>query len=130
MAKTKLIVLNVEDRPGAVAAATAALAGAGVNIESIFGWGPGGVVQLVVDNPKKAAKALAAAAIAFREGKGETAEVPNKPGSLHALLAKLAKKGVNLRSIAATSTKSGRKSIVVWTADAAPQSTESPPPAK
>ena len=118
MAKTKLIVLDVQDKPGAVAAATAALSGAGVNIQSIFGWGPQGVVQLVVDNPRKAAKALAAAAITHSEAKAETAEVPNKPGSLHALLAKLAKKGVNLRSIIGTSTKAGRKSVVVWTADA------------
>ena len=117
MAKTKLIVLDVQDKPGAVAAATAALSEAGVNIQSIFGWGPQGVVQLVVDNPRKAMKALAAVAIAHREAKAETAEVPNKPGSLHALLAKLAKKGINLRSIVGTSTKAGRKSVVVWTSD-------------
>ncbi len=48
---------------------------------------------------------------------GDMAELPNKPGSLHAFLAKLAKKGVNLRSISGTSGKSGRKSVVVWTAD-------------
>jgi prephenate dehydratase len=44
-------------------------------------------------------------------------EMPNKPGSLHAYLQKLAKKGVNLRSISGTSSKSGRKSVVVWTAE-------------
>ena len=117
MAKTKLIELMLENRPGAVAAVTEVLSGSGVNILSIFGSGPLGVVQLVVDNPKKAAKALTAAAVAFSEIKADMAEVPNKPGSLHALLAKLAKKGVNLRSIVGTSTKAGRKSVVVWTAD-------------
>jgi hypothetical protein len=117
MAKVKLIRLEVEDKPGAVAAATAALAGAGINILSIFGWSPQGVVQLVVDNPRKAMKALTEAAIPHSEAKAESAEVPNKPGSLHALLAKLAKKGINLRSIVGTSTKAGRKSVVVWTTD-------------
>jgi hypothetical protein len=67
--------------PGAVAAATAAPSEAGVNIQSIFGWGPQGIVQLVVDNPRKAGKALAAAAIAQSEAKAETAVVSNKPGS-------------------------------------------------
>jgi hypothetical protein len=128
MAKTKLIELMLENRPGSVAAVTKVLAGAGVNILSIFGSGPLGVVQLVVDDPKKAGKALSAAAIAFKMAKGDMAELPNKPGSLHGLLAKLAKKGVNLRSIAAASTKAGRKSVVVYTTDApAPSATEAPP---
>ena len=117
MAKARLIVLDVQDKPGAVAAATAALSQAGINIVSLFGWGPQGVVQLVVDNPRKAMKALTAAAIAHSEAKAEMTEISNKPGSLHAFLAKLAKKGVNLRSISGTSAKSGRKSVVVWTAD-------------
>lgn len=117
MAKAKLIVLKVQDKPGTVAAATAALSEAGINILSIFGWGPEGVVQLVVDNPRKAMKALAAAAIEHSEAKADMVEMPNKPGSLHAYLQKLAKKGVNLRSLSGMSSKSGRKSIVVWTAE-------------
>jgi len=128
MAKTKLIELRLENKPGSVAAVTEVLAGAGVNILSIFGSGPLGVVQLIVDDPKKAAKALKAAAILFNMAKGDMAELPNKPGSLHGLLAKLAKKGINLRSIAAATTKAGRKSIVVYTTDApAPSATETPP---
>jgi hypothetical protein len=116
MAKTRLIVLKVEDKPGTVAAATAVLARAGVNILSIFGWGPQGVVQLAVDNPRKALKALAAAAVEHSEAKAEMVELANKPGSLHAYLDKLAKKGVNLRSINATSRGADRKAVVVWTA--------------
>jgi hypothetical protein len=116
MAKAKLIELKVHDSPGTVAAATAALSAAGINILSIFGWGPQGVVQLVVDNPRKAMKALATADIAYSEGKAEMVEVSSKPGGLHAYLQKLAKKGVNLRSISGISS-SGRKSVVVWTQD-------------
>ncbi len=117
MAKAKLIVLKVQDKPGTVAAATAALSDAGINIVSIFGWGPQGVVQLVVDNPRKAMKALTAAAIAHTEAKAEMVEMPNKPGSLHAYLEKLAAKGVNLRSISGISSKSGNKAVLVWTAE-------------
>lgn len=129
MAKTKLIELMLENKPGSVAGVTEVLAGAGVNILSIFGSGPLGVVQLIVDDPKKAAKVLKAAAILFNMAKGDMAELPNKPGSLNGLLKKLAKKGVNLRSIASTSTKSGRKSIVVYTTDAAPPAAAEAPPA-
>jgi hypothetical protein len=118
MAKTKLIVLEVQDKPGMVAAATAALAEAGISILSIFGWGPQGVVQLVVDNPRKAIKALKAAGTPYSEAKAEVVEISNKPGSLNAYLTKLAKKGVNLRSLCGTSPKSGRTSVLVWTAEA------------
>ena len=118
MAKARLIVLDVQDKPGAVASAVAVLSEVGINIVSIFGWGPQGVVQLVVDNPRKAMKALTQANITHSEAKAEMAEMPNKPGSLHAFLAKLAKKGVNLRSISGTAGKPGGKSVVVWTADA------------
>ena len=117
MAKAKLIVLELPNRPGAAAGATAVLSDAGVNIQSIFGWGPDGVVQLVVDNPRKAAKALAGAGVTYSEANAETAELPNKPGALNGHLAKLAKKGVNVRSIIATTTKAGRKAVVVWTTD-------------
>ena len=118
MAKAKIIVLKLEDRPGALAGVAGTLAAAGVNIQSVLGWGSEGTVQLVVDSPKKAMKALASAGVSHSEGKGEMAELANKPGSLHAHLKKLAKKGVNLRSITATTTKGGRKSVVIWTTDA------------
>ena len=119
MAKAKLIVIAVENKPGTVAAAIASLSAAGINILSIFGWTQAtqGNLQLVVDNPRKAMKTLAAAAVAHSEAKAEVVELPNKPGSLHAYLQKLSKKGINLRSICATSSKSARKSVIVWTAD-------------
>ena len=116
MAKAKLIALQLEDKPGAVAAVTGVLAEAGTNILSIFGSGPEGAVRILVDNPRKAMKALTAAGIAHTEAAAEMTELANKRGSLHAHLLKLAKKGVNLRSLNATATKSGKKSLVIWSA--------------
>src|SRR5687768_14163087 len=109
MAKAKLITLKVEDKPGTVAAALKTLSAAGINIESIFGWGPQGVLQLIVDNQRKAVKALKAAGIEYTESRADVLELPNKPGTLAAHLEKLAKKGVNLRSLSGYSGKS-RKS--------------------
>ena len=119
MAKVKQIVFKVEDRPGTVAAAISSLSGAGVNILSVCGWGPQGVVQVVTDNPRKAVKALTASGTAFAETAAEVAELANKPGALLAHLNKLAKKGVNLSSICATSGKNAKKAVVVWTTDSA-----------
>lgn len=116
MAKAKLIVIKVEDKPGTVADVLAVLSAAKVNIETIFGYGPQGDLQLIVDNPRNAIKALKASGVAFSEGKAEVMEMPNKPGSLHTYLSKLAKKGVNLRSISGMSGTSARKAILVWTA--------------
>ena len=67
------------------------------------------------DNPRKAAKALTETGIEFTEATAEIVEVPNKPGALLAQLDRLAKKGVNLRSICATSGRNARSSVVVWT---------------
>jgi hypothetical protein len=111
MAKVKLIVLNVKDKPGSVAEAIRSLAEAGVNVKSVFGWGPGGIVQLTVDDIRKGTKALRASGTDFTEATAEIAVLADKPGTLHAYLAKLAKKGVNLRSIAGSDGKT-----LVWTA--------------
>ena len=81
MAKAKMIVLSVEDRPGTVADAIAALAEAKVNILSVFGWAPQGVLQIVVDNPRKAISSLKKLGISCTEGKAEIVEMPNKPGT-------------------------------------------------
>lgn len=110
MAKVKLITMNVKDKPGSIADAIRSLAEAGVNVRSIFGWGPDGIVQLTVDDVRKATKALRATGTEFSEAKAEVVELADKPGTLHAYLAKLAKKGVNLRSIAGSDGKT-----LVWT---------------
>ena len=117
MAKAKLITIPTEDRPGSVAEGIRSLADAGVNIVSILGWNPQNLMQIVTDNPRKAMKALTAANIAFTEETAEIAELPNKPGTLVAYLEKLAKKGVNLHSLSASTSKGARKAVVVWTAE-------------
>ena len=111
MAKVRLIVLNLKDKPGAVAEAIGTLGHAGVNLRSVFGWGPDGVVQITVDDFRKATKALRASGMDFAEGQAEVVELRNEPGALHKYLARLAKRGVNLRSIAGSDGKT-----LVWTA--------------
>jgi hypothetical protein len=116
MAKAKQINMRVADRPGAVAEAIRALAGARVNILSILGWNESGTLQLVVDNPRAAKKALDKANVRYSESAAEVVELPNKPGSLLKYLEKLAAKGINLSSISSATNKKASKAAVVWTA--------------
>jgi hypothetical protein len=115
--KAKQLIISVADRPGTIAAAIKSLAAAKVNILSVLGWNPTGVVQLITDNPRAAKKALDAAQVSYTESSAEMVDLPNKPGALLELLDKLAKKNINLRSLCATTSKAARKTTVVWAAE-------------
>ena len=121
MAKTKQFLISVDNHPGAVAGIAKTLGDAKVNILSLLGTAQGtaGTVQLIVDDPRRAKKALDAAKIAYQETPAEQYELPNKPGALAQCLDQLAAKGVNLNSIHATAAKGGKKAVVVYTAEAA-----------
>ena len=123
MAKTKQFTITVDNQPGAVAGIAKTLGNARVNILSLLGTvqGSAGTVQLLVDNARRAKKALDAARIAYAETPAEQYDLPNKPGALAQCLEKLAAKGVNLNSIHATTTKGGKKAVVVYTLAAAAQ---------
>ena len=121
MAKTKLFTIAIDNQPGAVAAIARTLGDAKVNILSLLGTaqGAGGSVQLIVEDARRAKKALDAARIAYQETPAEQYELPNKAGSLAQCLNQLAAKGVNMNSICAMAAKGGRKAVVVYTVEAA-----------
>ncbi len=123
MAKTKQFTIAVDNQPGAVAGIAKTLGNAKVNILSLLGTagGTAGTVQVVVDDARRAKKALDAGRIAYTETPAEQYELPNKPGALAQSLEKLAAKGVNLNSIHATAAKGGKKAVVVYTVEAAAQ---------
>ena len=123
MAKTKQFTIAVDNQPGAVAGIAKTLGNAKVNILSLLATAQGraGTVQLVVDDPRRAKKALDAARIAYAETPAEQYDLANKPGALAQCLEKLAAKGVNLNSIHATAAKGGKKAVVVYTVEAATQ---------
>jgi hypothetical protein len=123
MAKTKQFTIAVDHQPGAVAHIAKTLGEAKVNILSLLGTSQGtaGTVQLIVEDARRAKKALDSARIAYQESPAEQYELPNKAGALADCLGKLAAKGVNLSSIHATAAKGGKKAVVVYTAEAAPK---------
>ena len=121
MAKTKQFTIAIDNHPGAVAFIARTLGDAKVNILSLLGTsqGTGGTVQLIVEDPRRAKKALDAARISYQETRAESYDLSNKPGALAQCLNQLAAKGVNLSSIHATAAKGGKKAVVVYTAEAA-----------
>ncbi len=124
MAKTKQFSIALDNQPGAVAKIAQTLGDAKVNILSLLGTAQGasGSVQLVVDDARRAKKALDAARVSYMETPAEEFELPNKPGALALHLEKLAAKGVNLSSIHATAAKGGKKAVIVVTVEAAAKS--------
>jgi hypothetical protein len=119
MAKTKQFIVTVENRPGAVAEIARILGNAKVNILALLGSAQetSGTVQLVVDDARRAKKALDESGLTYQETTAEEYEIPNKPGALAQCLDKLTAKGVNLNSICATAPKGGKKAVVVYTVD-------------
>lgn len=117
MAKTKQFTVSLENRPGALAEVARTLGTAKVNILALLGTAQGtaGTVELVVEDARRAKKALDEAKLMYKETTAVEYELPNKPGALAECLDKLAAKGVNLNSICATVSKGGRKAVVVYT---------------
>jgi hypothetical protein len=120
MAKTKQFTIAIENRPGTVAEIARTLGNAKVNILALLGTAQGtsGTVQLVVEDARRARKALDEARIAYKETAAEEHALPNKPGALAQCLDKLAGRGINLSTIHATAAKGGRKAVVVYTVEA------------
>jgi hypothetical protein len=121
MAKTKQLTVTVENRLGAVAGIARTLGNANVNILALSGTAQGtsGTIELIVEDVRRAKKALDEAKFAYREIIAEEYELPNKPGALAQMLEKLANRDVNLNSIYATAPKGGKKAVVICTVESA-----------
>lgn len=117
MAKVKQLTVALENRPGTLAQLAGTLADAKVNIVALLNTTSGaqGFVQLVVDNVNKAKKALGGAGFSYSEGTLEQMELPNKPGALADAAGKLAKKGINIETAYATTSKGAKKAVVILT---------------
>ena len=128
MAKTKVLTIAVQNQPGAVASITSALGSAKVNLLALAGTAHGttGKVHLLVEDAKRARKALNEAKIAFEETGAEYHELANKPGALAKHLEKLAARGINLSSIHAAAVKGKKRAVVVYIVEVQAKAAETP----
>ena len=120
MAKVKQFTVSIENRPGAVSEIARTLGNAGVNILALLGTAQGthGMLELVVDDARRAKKTFDEIGLKYRENSAQEYELPNKVGALAQCLERLATKGVNLNSVCATTSKGGKKAILVYTIEA------------
>jgi hypothetical protein len=96
------LTIELEDKPGTVAAAAEALGKAGVNIEGFAGFNVGGkgIAHVLVEDASKARRALESAGTRVTgEQQVMVLEVDDRPGSLGKITRKLADAGVSLNTV-------------------------------
>jgi hypothetical protein len=105
----KQFTLYLENKPGALAKVTARLAKAKVNIEgiSVSESTDVGIVQVVSSNGAATRKVLTDAGIPYTVQDISLLRLPNKPGALARITAQLAKDGININYVYATSCTCG-----------------------
>lgn len=114
------ITVLLEDRPGTLADLGEALGKAGVNLQTIAGFGieGRGIIKILVEDAQAALKALEGAGIKV-EGDREVLVVPleDRPGSLGRFARKLANAGVNIDASYVLGDEGGRKKVVLGVSD-------------
>ena len=118
----KELRVSMEDKPGALAKLTDALAKASVNIEAISAATSGGSgdIRILVGDTAAARKALEGAGIKVA-GEREMlfVDLEDRPGSLAAMAKKLADQGINVDAVYVVGAAGGKKQLAVGTADVA-----------
>jgi hypothetical protein len=105
-----------EDRPGTMSHLAKVLASAKVNIVamSCTPTGVQGAVRVIVDNVPRAKKILDREQISYSEHDVLYVELPNVPGALANFTGKLAEQNINVTTAYGSSTKGGKKAIVIF----------------
>lgn len=94
--------IELQDKPGTVAAAAEALGKAGINIEGFSGFEVGGkgIAHVLVEDASKARQALeGSGARVIGEQPAVVLEIEDKPGSLGSLTRKIAQAGVSVNAV-------------------------------
>ena len=115
MPKVNQLTVSCENRPGTLANLTRILGDAKVNILAFNAGSAGAMsyVQLVVDNAKRAKRALKAKEISYYEERVLHVTLPNVPGALSGFVSKLAAKGINIGAAYQTAAEGSRQASVV-----------------
>ncbi len=115
MPKVKQLTISCENTPGKLADVTGILGRANVNILAFNASSAGamGYIQFVVDNAKKASKALKGKGISCYEEHVLHVTLPNVPGALARFARKLANRDINIGAGYQTTVKGSKKASVV-----------------
>ncbi|HET7379653.1 MAG TPA: ACT domain-containing protein [Gaiellales bacterium] len=115
MARVTQLTLSLKSRPGVLAALARTLADARVNIAALSAdtRAGRGKIHVVVQNLGQAKRALRHAKYRATEETAFVVRMRNKPGALARVAARLAKAGINIKSVYATA--AGRSATIVFT---------------
>jgi hypothetical protein len=114
-------IVDLEDRPGSLAAVAEALAMKGISITSLAGLvarGTGGAAILTNDEAGTR-KALADARMTVREVEVVPHAIEDRPGAFAEVARRLADAGVNLEAVLPTGMSGGKVSIAFATKEVA-----------
>lgn len=119
MVKIKQLSVFLENKPGRLAGMMKALADAGVNIVtlSLANAPEFGIVRVIADDHVKGVEALTKAGFAARETEVVAVTVPDRPGGMAELTAKLDRAGVNIEYSYAYSLGHGEKAVLLFKFD-------------
>ncbi len=107
--------MTLENKPGQLAKAAAALARAKVNIQaiSVVDAEELGIIRMVTSSNAKARAALKRAGMAVVQSPVLVAKLPNEPGALASAARKLAAAKVNIEYIYGSAARRGEASTIV-----------------
>ena len=119
MATAKQLSVVLTNKPGRLAELCGLLADAKVNIVAlaVLENADMGVVRLVADKPKDAAKTLKENGVPFQTDDVLVVKLPNKVGIMAQVAAKLAAKKVNINYVYGSTGATGGKTTVVLSVD-------------
>ena len=105
----------IENRPGRLHAACAALAAQGVNIHalSLADTAQFGILRLIVADPIACKSALEGAGYVAKETEVVAVEIPDHAGGLAEILAKADEAELNIEYMYAFSTATGRSAVII-----------------
>lgn len=111
--------VNAEDKPGQLARVTGVLAKADVSIRAttISTFGTSGVINLIVDDPKRAEKALIQAGMTVHLKNVLAVLIPDKPGGLDKLMQLLYREGININNACGFVLECAEKAVFVVDVD-------------
>jgi len=115
MPKTTQITVTAASKPGVLAKVCDALAKEGVNIVAVCAAESAGQgkIRLVVSDPGKAKRALAAAKIRSAEEPALLLSMDDRPGALAEVASRLAAAKINIKCAYASTAGGGRAQVVL-----------------
>ncbi|GIW71894.1 MAG: hypothetical protein KatS3mg102_1436 [Planctomycetota bacterium] len=113
------IIVELDNRPGALAAVLDRLAQAGVNALAVCAYATDGkgAVHVVPDQVARAKEALRQAGVAFRTTLVVVAVTQDVPGAAAEIARRIAERGINLEHCYATGIGRGEARVVLRAAD-------------